>query len=375
MSSDTARETEVSLKDEDVEQLLGGADGDVGDDQALASSHLDEGQEERLLADDDDDTVIDEHEDTNAPGTASLGAGVAENGKDSTETVRSGRDGDSVDTAGGESEVQDGAPRGGFNAARRGYGGRRLRGPLLPRPPIMMRGPPRGYGPRGNTVLIALIDEQFLQRMGLQREIFTIYLSVSMEVLCLLSIHLLGPPPPGYMGPMPMMRGRPGFRGPPPPGFRGPPPPGMMRARGMLPPPRGFRGLLPRGPRPAGPPVAPYPEEPLEDDEPIQAPGTETSSTGPTPLMSIRTPTLVQAAVHQQKEKERYLAARKEQERTANLAIANMHPSARPLRTDRERVHNVDPNLVPNQIGQHRGGHHQARGRGHYQSGAPTTGQ
>lgn len=183
------------------------------------------------------------------------------------------------------------------------------------------------------------------------------------------------------MGPLPMMRGRPGFRGPPPPGFRGPPPPGMMRARGMLPPPRGFRGIIPqRGPRPTGPTIASYPEEPLEADEPIEAPGTETASTGgPTPLMSIRTPTQVQAAVHQQKEKERFLAVRKEQERAANLAIANMHPSARPLRTDRERVLNVDPNIGPNpgpnQIGQHRGGHSQARGRGHYQSGAQTTGE
>ena len=181
------------------------------------------------------------------------------------------------------------------------------------------------------------------------------------------------------MGPMPMMRGRPGFRGPPPPGFRPPPPPGMMRARGMMPPPRGFRGIPPRGPRSAGPPMVPYPEEALEADdateEPLEAPGTETASTGPKPLMLIRTPTQVQAAVHQQKEKERFLAARKEQERAANLAIANMHPSARPLRADRERVPNVDLNLGPNQGGQHRGGHFQARGRGHYQSGAQTTGE
>ena len=178
------------------------------------------------------------------------------------------------------------------------------------------------------------------------------------------------------MGPMPMMRGRPGFRGPPPPGFRGPPPLGMMRARGMVPPPRGFRGVPPRGLRP---PMDFYPEETMVDDdtseESIEAPGTETSSTGPTPLMSIRTPTQVQAAVHQQKEKERYFAARKEQERAANLAIANMHPSARPLRTERERAISVDANLGPNQGGQHRGGHYQSRGRGHYQSGAQTRGE
>ena len=175
---------------------------------------------------------------------------------------------------------------------------------------------------------------------------------------------------------MPIMRGRPGFRGPPPPGFRGPPPPGMMRARGMVPPPRGFRGVPPRGPRP---PMGFYPEEPMGEvdanEESIEAPGTEMSSTGPTPLMSIRTPTQVQAAVHQQKEKERYFAARKEQERAANLAIANMHPSARPLRTERERAISVDGNLGPNQGGQHRGGHYQSRGIGHYQSGAQTRGE
>ena len=195
-------------------------------------------------------------------------------------------------------------------------------------------------------------------------------------------IHVLGLPPPGYMGPLPMMRGRPGFRGPPPPGFRGPPPPGMMRARGMLPPLRGFRGIPPRGLRSAGPIMGPYPEETFEaedaTEETVEAPGTETTSSstgGPTPLMSITTPTQVRAAVHHQKDKERFLAARKEQERAANLAIANMHPSARPLRTDRERVPNVDPNLGPNQGGQHRGGHYQARGRGHYQSGAQTTGE
>ena len=55
-----------------------------------------------------------------------------------------------------------------------------------------------------------------------------------------------------------------------------------------------------------------YPEETMGDDdtneESLEAPGTETSSTGPTPLMSIRTPTQVQAAVHHQKEKERIMS-------------------------------------------------------------------
>lgn len=173
MSSDAAGETEVSLKDEDVEQLLGGADGDVEDDHVLASSHLDEGQEERLLAD-DDDAVIEEHEDTTASGTASSGAGGVENGKEETETVRSGEDGDGVDNGGGvggESQVQDGVRRGGFNAVRRGYGGRRPRGPLLPRPPMMMmRGPPRGYGPRG--IQVSNVNWPKFKRMGMRREKF-----------------------------------------------------------------------------------------------------------------------------------------------------------------------------------------------------------
>ena len=153
MSSDIAGEAEVSLEDEDVEQLLGGADGDVEDDHVLASSHLDEGQEDRLLAD-DDDAGLEENEDATASATASGAPRAAENGEG--ETARSGQDGDDVDNGGGgETQVQEGVRRGGFNAARRGYGGRRPRGPLLPRPPMMMmmRGPPRGYGPRGNTIL------------------------------------------------------------------------------------------------------------------------------------------------------------------------------------------------------------------------------
>ena len=156
MSSDTAGvSAEVSLKDEDVEQLLGGADGDVEDDHALASSHLDEGQEDRLLAD-DDDAVIEENEDTAASSTAtaSSAAGGAENGEEEAcdlNAVGSGEDGDGGDES---PRVQDGVRRGGFNAARRGYGGHRPRGPLLPRPQMMMmmRGPSRGYGPRGNQV-------------------------------------------------------------------------------------------------------------------------------------------------------------------------------------------------------------------------------
>ena len=324
-------EVEVSLRDEDVEQLLGEDGGEGEGEQVLES-----GQEDRLLADDDNEDAGDEQRIKAEDATANTEGEEKERGAEEA-GEENGEGGASNRPQGG------GRVRGGYNARRGCGGGQRSPrgGPLLPRPPQMrMRGPPRGYGPRG-------------------------------------------PPLPRYMLPPmgPIMRGPPGFPGPPPPGFRGPLPPGMMRAHGMRPLPRsrGFRGhsarnqmiVLPGSHRAAAAAAAAAEDDTVapgeEDDNSVEMAAPETSSTGPTPLMSIRTPTQVQAAVHQQKEKERMMAIRKEQERAANLAIANQHPSARPLITDRERVLNIGAN----QGGSGRGGSYQGHSSG---QGPQTTG-
>ncbi|TRY72078.1 hypothetical protein TCAL_17103 [Tigriopus californicus] len=131
--------------------------------------------------------------------------------------------------------------------------------------------------------------------------------------------YMRGPP-----GPPPFMRPPFGL-GPPPPGFRGRPP---FMGRGPPPPPHVLRamalGLRPpflrsRGPRPL-----------LEGAPNVEAKSPDkTSGSGPTPLMSIETPSEVRARVNMQLRRERESNHHRMMEKHNLLAVADVAAKAR----------------------------------------------